>query len=179
MRAIALLLLVVACSPNVEQHAHRTPTPEPAPSANLASQDRDFLERAAEGSNAEIAMGALVHRRAGRAEVLAFGKMMIAEHGAINRQLAAIASAKRIALPTSLGERQQNFDELVDLAREDFDREFVEAMIGDHQEAVRLFRDEASGGVDPQLKAFAAATLPKIEAHLRHAEGLRESRPSP
>jgi putative membrane protein len=130
------------------------------------------MERAAEGSNAEIAMGALVGAHASRAEVIAFGKLMVTDHSAINQQLAAIAKAKRISLPTSLGEHQQNFDRIVDLHRDEFDREFAKVMLADHQEAVRLFREEASGGVDAQLKAFAAATLPKIEAHLRHAEGL-------
>jgi putative membrane protein len=172
MRALACLLLLFACSPKSDQQAHPQPPVQPAPSANLASQDRDFLERAAEGSNAEIAMGALVDSHASRAEVIAFGKLMVTDHTAINQQLAAIAKAKRISLPTSLGEHQQNFDRIVDLYRDEFDREFARAMRGDHQDAVRLFREEASGGVDPELKAFAAATLPKIEAHLRHAEGL-------
>ncbi|MFL6248895.1 MAG: DUF4142 domain-containing protein [Thermoanaerobaculia bacterium] len=172
MRALACLLLLMACSPNIEQQAHPQPPVQPAPSADLASQDRDFLERAAEGSNAEVSMGALVDRHGLRGEVIAFGKLMVTDHTAINQQLTAIAKAKHISLPTSLGEHQQNFDKIVDLYRDDFDREFARAMLGDHQEAVRLFRDEASGGVDPDLKAFAAATLPKIEAHLQHAEEL-------
>jgi putative membrane protein len=171
---IVALLFLLACSPNVEQQAHPAPPAEPAPSADLASQDRDFLERAAEGGNAEIAIGmlALMDGYTQRAEVAAFGRLMAADHRAINQQLAAIATAKRISLPTSLGEHQQNFDRLVDLKRDEFDREFVRVMIEDHQEAVRLYREEAEGGVDPQLKAFAAATLPKIEAHLAHAEKL-------
>ena len=174
MKALAIVLLVMGCSPNVEQEAHPAPRAQAAPSANLASQDRDFLERADEGNNAEIAMGtlALIDGHTARAEVAAFGRMMAADHGTMKRQLVAIANAKRIALPTSLGEHQQNFDRIVDLHRDEFDREFARVMLADHQTAVRLFRDEVSGGVDPDLKAFAAATLPKIEEHLRHAEAL-------
>jgi putative membrane protein len=174
MKALAMVLLLVGCSPNIEQEAPPAPRVQSAPSANLASQDRDFLERAAEGNNAEIAMGtlAVVDGYTARAEVAAFGRMMVADHGAMKKQLAAIANVKRIALPTSLGEHQQNFDRIVDLHRDEFDREFARAMLADHQAAVRLFRDEASGGVDADLKAFAAATLPKIEEHLRHAEAL-------
>jgi putative membrane protein len=171
---VLALLFLIACSPNVEQQGHPTPATEPAPSADLASQDRDFLEHAAEGGNAEIAIGtlALVDGYTHRAEVAAFGRLMATDHRGINKQLTGIAASKRISLPTSLGEHQQNFDRLVDLKQEEFDREFARVMIEDHQEAVRLFREEAEGGVDPQLKAFAAATLVKIEAHLAHAERL-------
>lgn len=169
---LSLMLLMVACSPDTSQHAHPQPRSEPAPSADLASQDRDFIERATEGGNGELSMGALVDGRSLRADVIAFGHMMVADHSAANAQLAAIAAAKHIALPTSLGEHQQNFDRIVDLKHDDFDRQFKRVMIDDHQDAVQLFRSEAEGGVDPALKAFAAATLPKIEAHLAQAKAL-------
>jgi putative membrane protein len=143
------------------------------PSASLAPQDRDFLERAAEGGNAEVAIGALVHGRATRADVIAFGQLMVAHHTANNRQLAAIAQARNIALPESLGDHQHSYDHVVERRGEDFDREFAKVMIEDHQAAAQLFRSEAAGGVDPDLKAFAASTLPMIEAHLAEAKKLQ------
>jgi putative membrane protein len=170
--AIAALSLLGSCSPDISQQAHPQPRSEPAPSADLASQDRDFLERAAEGGNAEISMGALVDDHALQPDVIAFGHMMVADHSAANAQLTAIAAAKHISLPTFLGEHQQNFDRIVDLTRDDFDREFKRVMIDDHQDAAQLFRSEAETGVDPALKAFAAATLPTIEAHLAQAKAL-------
>jgi len=45
-------------------------------------------------------------------------------------------------------------------------------MIEDHQQAEELFRSEAMNGADADLKAFAAATLPTIEAHLAAAQAL-------
>lgn len=170
-RTILLLLLVAACSPNIEQEAHPRRAGSP-PAPVLASQDRDFLERAAEGSNAEIASGRLVETRASSPDVKAFGRMMVADHTAINARLAAIAARHRVVLPTSLGEHQAGYDRLVDLRREDFDREFVKVMNEDHDLARELFRSEASGGHDAALKAFAAQTLPTIEAHLTHAKAM-------
>lgn len=174
MRALALvLLLLAACSPNVDQDMHPTRKAEPAPSAGLASQDREFLERAAEGHNAEMAIGRLGARRGVRPDVTAFGAKMVADHGAMKQQLMAIAAAKHISLPTGLGEHQQNYDRLVDRDRDEFDREFAKVMLGEHQQAAELFRGEAKNGVDPDLKAYAAAMVPKIEEHLHHAESLR------
>jgi putative membrane protein len=171
-RMLLIALLAVACSRDTVQHAHPQPPTEPAPSATLSSQDRDFLERAAEGGNAEVAIGTLAPERAARAEVVAFAQMLVADHRAANQQLAAIAAAKHITLPKSLGDQQQGFDRLVDERRENFDREFAKVTIDDHHQAIELYRGEAANGTDPELKAFAAAKLPTLEAHLARAIAL-------
>jgi putative membrane protein len=165
------LLVLTGCTPDADQHAHARPAGE-ARVPVLSPQDRDFLERAAEGSNAEIAIGALGRSRGVRPEVRAFGQRMVADHRAINAALAAIAARHRIVLPTSLGEHQARFDRVVDHHRERFDEEFLKVMVDDHHAAYELFRSEASGGVHPELKAFAARTLPTIAAHLEHAKAV-------
>jgi putative membrane protein len=161
--------LAAACSPDVAQDAHpRRDATSTAPV--LAPQDRDFLERAAEGSNGEIAMGRLATSRALRPDVRAFGQTLVADHTTMNARLAAIAARRRIVLPSSLGEHQAGYDRLVDLRREAFDQEFLQVMNEDHDSAYQLFRSEADGGADPELKAFAAWALPLIETHLTHAK---------
>jgi cytochrome c len=86
--------------------------PAPVTSATLEPQDRDFLERATQGSTAEIAIGTLTANHALRPEVIALGRMLVADHTAANAQLATIAAAKHISLSTSLGDHQQSFDRL-------------------------------------------------------------------
>ena len=160
-----------------EAHAHPRPSQRP-PMPVLHPQDRDFLERASQGSNAEIATGGLAANRAVGAEVRGLGARMVNDHASINRGLATIAGKHRIILPTGLGDQQASYDRLVDLHREHFDREFVQVMIEDHQMAVLLFQGEAADGVDPEIRAFAARTLPLIQAHLQHAKSLRAPVPS-
>jgi putative membrane protein len=101
--------------------------------------------------------------------------MMVAHHTAINRQLAAIAAARGIALPEALGEQQHSYDELVERRGGPFDREFAKVMVEDHQQAAELYRSAAAGVADRDLRSFAAATLPTIEAHLEQAKALRKS----
>lgn len=170
-RTLLLMLLLAACSPDIDQQAHPRRAGVP-PAPVLASQDRDFLERAAEGGNAEIAIGRLAETRASSPAVKAFGRMMVADHAAIHAGLAAIAASHRITLPTSLGDHQAGYDRVVDLRLEAFDKEFVRVMNEDHDLARELFKSEASGGHDPALKAFAAQSLPIIEAHLTHAKAM-------
>lgn len=168
---VVIALLLCACNP--EQVAHPTPPPsEPVRSQTLNSQDRDFLERAAQGNNGEIAIGSLVEGRAEIGAVLAFGQRMVAEHGAANRELDAIAKQYNIALPTSLGDHQAGYDRLVERKGQSFDQEFMKVMIGDHQQTVELYRNYLSGATDVQLKAYASSKLPITEAHLAHAQSM-------
>ena len=174
MRVAVLVaaLLATACSRDTAQQVHPQPPARPSAAESLATQDRDFLERAAEGNNGELAMGLLVNGHAVRPEVIALGRMIAADHRAAQQQLAAIAAKKHIALPTGLGEHQSSYDHLIDLQRDDFDRGFVQVMLDEHSQAIELFSGEASGGADAELKAYAAASLPKLEAHLAHAKTL-------
>ncbi|MGH2414845.1 MAG: DUF4142 domain-containing protein, partial [Microcystaceae cyanobacterium] len=50
-----------------------------------------------------------------------------------------------------------------------FDRELMNQMVIDHQKTVSLFEQEAQQGQDPDLKAWAAQTLPILKDHLRLA----------
>ena len=42
----------------------------------------------------------------------------------------------------------------------DFDREYMKAMVADHEESIALYERQASAGRDPELEAFASKTLP-------------------
>jgi putative membrane protein len=46
----------------------------------------------------------------------------------------------------------------------------MQDMVRDHCEDVNEFRRESQRGTDPELKAFAAKTLPVLEEHLKEAE---------
>jgi len=50
-----------------------------------------------------------------------------------------------------------------------FDRAYMDAMVKDHETDVREFQTESKSGSDPEIKAWAAKTLPTLEEHLRVA----------
>lgn len=51
-----------------------------------------------------------------------------------------------------------------------FDREYMSDMVKDHRADVAEFEKEANTARDPDVKAFAAKTLPTLQEHLRLAE---------
>lgn len=174
---VALLAVgpIASCKPKQQAHERTVMQTSHEPS-DLASQDREFLERATEGNNAEVAIGSLVRGRSADAAVRAYGEMMTHEHSAANLAIAAIAKKRRVTLTSSLGEHQSNFDRLVDLTGSDFDSEFVRVMLEDHQTALALYQSEVASGTDPDLRQYAGAMIPKIAAHLERAEALRRPR---
>jgi putative membrane protein len=48
-----------------------------------------------------------------------------------------------------------------------FDKSYIKGMVEDHQEDIKEFQTEAASGQDPDAKAYAVATLPTLQAHLK------------
>ena len=44
--------------------------------------------------------------------------------------------------------------------------------IPDHQEDLRAYQNEAQNGTDPDVRAFAARSVPLLQEHLRMAQQL-------
>jgi putative membrane protein len=102
-----------------------------------------------------------------------FGALMVKDHSAANEKLKAIAESKNITLPanTSVDEMAAK-EKLRALSGSSFDKSYIKGMIKDHQEDIAEFKKEATSGRDPDARAFAAATLPTLEAHLKKIQSI-------
>jgi putative membrane protein len=130
-----------------------------------------FVTKAAEGGMAEVELGRLASQRASDESVKQFGQRMVTDHGKANDELKQIASNKGIDIPSKLAAKHQaTMDRLSKLSGAEFDRTYMQDMVRDHREDVNEFRRESQRGTDPELKAFAAKTLPVLEEHLKEAE---------
>ena len=61
------------------------------------------------------------------------------------------------------------------MASAEFDRAYMKAMAHDHDKDVKAFRKEADSGKDPDVKAWAATTLPTLQEHQQQAKQLYAS----
>ena len=139
----------------------------------LSTSDAAFMTAAARGGMAEVQMGQLAQRNGSSAAVKRFGQQMVSHHGQSNQEMMALAQQKQVTPPASMGaEHQRIYDDLAKLRGSAFDRAYAQAMVQDHQEDLRVFREEAQDGTDPDVKAFAARHVPVLEAHLRQAQQL-------
>jgi putative membrane protein len=139
-------------------------------SASGAVPDQAFVLEAAKGGMAEVEVGKLAVDKASNADVKKFGQRMVDDHSKANDELKAIASSKHITLPASLDAKDKAmYDRLSKLSGAAFDRAYMQAMVTDHVTDVAAFKREAQTGNDPEVKAFAAKTLPTLEDHLKMA----------
>jgi putative membrane protein len=140
-----------------------------------AASPKEFIKHAAVGGMAEVKLGTLAQQRAASEEVKDFGKRMVDDHGKANAELKRIADKKDVTLPKDIDEKHRAVhDRLAKLRGEEFDREYMKAMLEDHRHDVAAFR-QASRSDDPDVRAFASETLPKLEEHLQTAERLAMS----
>ena len=139
-----------------------------ASAAELANDYQKFLRTAAESSMFEIEASKLAAQKAQHPDVKAFAKIMVDDHAKVGAELKSLAKSKNFALPTALtGYRKDTLASLNKKSGHDFDDEYAEEVAVDaHQDAVDAFKDASKDAKDADIKAFAAKTLPALEAHL-------------
>jgi putative membrane protein len=122
---------------------------------------------------AEVEVGQLAQQRSTNDRVKDFGQRLFTDHSRALSELKNIAREKDITLPTSLDAKHKALaDKLSKLSGPAFDREFTQAMVEGHQEALKKAQAEAKSGSDPQLKDFAQKMATSVEEHLKIAKNL-------
>jgi putative membrane protein len=141
--------------------------------AASSSPDADFVMKAGQANMAEIATGKIAESNGQSNATKAFGKRMIADHTKAGDGLKTAAKKSGAKVPSSVSaEQKADADKLKSEKGADFDTAYAAQAVKDHEAAVSLFQQEASSGSDPDLKAFAAKTLPTLEEHLKMAKML-------
>lgn len=125
---------------------------------------------AASVSLEEISLGQLAQQKSKTAHVKELGKMMVDEHTKSLASLTELAKKKNITIPAAQTENGQTaYKKLSDKPAGEFDMAYADMMVNGHKDAVALFEKAAAGSKDPDIQAWAAATLPALRLHLEHS----------
>jgi putative membrane protein len=148
----------------------------------LSPVDANFVAQANLGAPFQIASGRIAEKKAATAEIRDYAHLMVVSHIPVVDGLNSILQRKRIVAPpeTLL---QGAYDSMIASLKSDagaaFDRDYVEGQVDYQKGNAALFRYEIQNGAEPDLKAFAQRTLPKIEDHLQRALNLAKSSVAP
>lgn len=141
---------------------------------NVNEDISDFMVKAANGGMMEVQLGEMAQQNAMSQSVKNFGSMIVSDHGKANEELKTLASAKNITLPAAVGgDLKEHIDKLTQLKGSEFDQNYMDMMVDDHQDDVDLF-EKAADSDDQDVKAFASKTLPVLRMHLDSAKAINE-----
>jgi len=133
--------------------------------STLSEDDKKFFISAAQTNFAEISLSRTALDEAANANVKSFANHMLADHDTLDHELRDLALRKGVALPNPAAAPS--------LANVDVDHAYVQRMVSDHQKAISDF--SSANLSDPDLRAWAAKTLPMLRDHLAAAKKLSGS----
>jgi putative membrane protein len=139
-----------------------------SPSSN---PDQDFVTKAAQGNSAEIELGKMVAAKTKDPNVKQFAQMMVKDHTTALNQLQELAQTKNLNLNDNLPDDAKSLQEkLSSDTGKQFDKDYMDGMVQDHQKDVQEFTDESQNAKDPAVKQWASNTLPVLQKHLQKAQ---------
>jgi putative membrane protein len=157
--SLVTLLVVEACNNKKAKNYNNI---------NRANEEGiSFVNSALESGAAEIKVSQLALTNSKNPEVLAFAKMIIADHTEADAELRKISGSKT-ANDSLNADHQHLLGSLSSKKGHDFDKEYTLAMVNDHENAIKVFK-AGETNMDKKLKGFADKTLPKLQAHLKQA----------
>jgi predicted outer membrane protein len=118
----------------------------------------------------EILLSKLALQKSANAEVQQFARKMIDDHSRLNAEIKQLAKSKNRALPHEISPEQfRDYINMSQMNGHDFDRAYMQRNVEVHERDVRHFEEHSQSETDPNVHAFAAASLPLLREHLESA----------
>jgi putative membrane protein len=138
-----------------------------------AANDKEFVQKAAGGSEMEITLCEMAVIQAVGDDVKEFAQMMVNDHSLAGQELMALAERAHLGFPRDL-DREDNsiIKHLSGLKGREFDRAYIRQMVQNHRDDIKMFQTMAGDGKNPELKNFAQRYVPILEQHLKTAQDI-------
>lgn len=138
-------------------------------SALTANTPEEYVAAAAMADMYEIEAGKIAAERATRADIKAFGNMMVEHHTKNTADLKKALADNNVAImpPAALDDRRVGMlNNLRAAGDSSFDMAYLHQQVAAHLEALTLHGGYADRGDHPVLKAAATKTTPIVQGHL-------------
>jgi putative membrane protein len=139
--------------------------------SGLSPIDTYFVTQTTLGTPFQVDSGRLAAAKGGTDAIRSYARLMVSSHIAVNDALDAILKRKPPVPPPTL--LKAAYATLLSTLRHEtgrtFDEDHVRGQVNYQKANALLYGYELSNGRDPELKAFAQQTLPKIQDHLERA----------
>ena len=137
-----------------------------AQAQDTAAQDKMFVAKASEGGMAEISMSKLALKKSKNDDVKAIAQKMIDDHTKLNSDMMPFASQMGVPPPTKLNpEHQAEAARLKSMSGQNFDKEYITALVADHHKDLGEFIAEQNTTSNTELKSTVTQGTEVIRAH--------------
>jgi putative membrane protein len=130
--------------------------------------DQEFVSKALQGGDAEIELSQLAQKKSQSEDVRQLAQKMVQDHSQINEKwFKPLAKQLGVSEPNGLAKKDKKFiARLQGLSGDDFDTEYIKAMVKDHEDDLRDFQSEAQMALNPNVKVVAQRGQTVISEHL-------------
>jgi predicted outer membrane protein len=151
-----------------------TPRLPPQPGQGLALEDRMFISRAFNLSEAEIEAGRLAVEKASGPGVKEFGQRLVTEHEKLRGAVQQLAEKNGITVDPHASRSwwEGALQRLAGLSGQEFDRAYMRWQLETHLATVNLYQTQASHTPQLELSRFAITTLVDIQRLFEQAKEL-------
>lgn len=140
----------------------------------LKRADERFLKKVSHLGEMEVRLSRVAATRAIHPEVKAFAEEMVRAHTAANTEIKDLATRKGVMLDAKDHDKMAKDErKWADKKADDFDEDYMEQMIEDHDDTIDLLT-RAAASDDADVAALARKLLPEVKAHAMKAEDLEK-----
>lgn len=126
----------------------------------------DFVREAASAGMFEVQSAQLLLDRNVGGDEETFAREMLNEHNRANEELRRIAENNRIPVPPDMmAKHRQMLDRLRDANDAQLTQRYHQMQVQAHEDAVNLFQRASNQLDNPDLRDYAARTLPTLREH--------------
>ena len=170
MIVLAVTLGLNACSGNRSVEAARDERRQRA----VTPAEQEFMIKAAQSNLAEIDMARIAKQKTQNDDVKDFANMIESDHTSALEDLADLMQNNGMSPSNALSpDAKADIEKITALSGDEMDREFVNAMVTDHQKAIGMFRDQLNIAQSPDVRKYAERVLAILEMHLEKAQKLQ------
>jgi putative membrane protein len=172
LAAALLALATPALAQNAPPAGHQSP---------VSAAAKRFVDTAAMTDMFEIQAGQLAQQKSQTPAYKDFAQMTIDDHTKTTGQIKSmLPQLPGVQPPQQLdATHRAALDKLNGVEGAAFERMYKADQVKGHREAIAMFERYAQRGDNPDLKKWAADTLPTLRQHLQHAQALPRSDQAP
>lgn len=153
----------------------------------LAEADLQIMAEYRHDNEMEVRLGKLAAKRGARAEVKAYGEMLVKDHTNLDKELKGLAKQTNQTIPAlkarteadkaHLAHMNQREADIKKLQGARFDREYLSFMVEDHRGVLSKIDAHIAAARSPELAEALKKAKPILQQHHDRARELQQNEP--